>query len=98
MEHCGGRRGEVPADLVEDVLLGVPRVGERQGLGRTHMLFHGVDRADLERQLADAFYYSSVDVDPEKEEAAYRRVLAINPDNTVAVNNLSMGSYASVRE
>jgi tetratricopeptide (TPR) repeat protein len=31
-----------------------------------------------------------VDVDPEKQEAAYRRVLAIQPDNYVATNNLSL--------
>jgi tetratricopeptide (TPR) repeat protein len=45
---------------------------------------------EVERQLAIAYYHSVVDVDPDKEEAAYRRVLAIQPDNSVATNNLSL--------
>jgi tetratricopeptide (TPR) repeat protein len=45
---------------------------------------------EIERQLAIAYYHGKVDVDPEKEEAAYRRVLAIQPDNYVATNNLSL--------
>ena len=45
---------------------------------------------EVERQLTAAFYYSTVDVDVAKEEAAYRRVLAISPDNTTATNNLSL--------
>ena len=45
---------------------------------------------EIERQLTDAYYYSSVEVDPAKEEAAYRRVLAMDPENTVAVNNLAL--------
>jgi tetratricopeptide (TPR) repeat protein len=45
---------------------------------------------EIERQLAIAYYHSVVDVDPDKEEAAYRRVLEIQPDNPVATNNLSL--------
>jgi len=45
---------------------------------------------ERERQLTTAFYYSTVDNDPAKEEAAYRRVLAMNPDDHVASNNLSL--------
>jgi eukaryotic-like serine/threonine-protein kinase len=45
---------------------------------------------EIERQLTTAFYYAIVDVDPAKEEAAYRRVLALRPDNPVALNNLSI--------
>ncbi|HET7240601.1 MAG TPA: protein kinase, partial [Gemmatimonadales bacterium] len=45
---------------------------------------------EIERQLTDAYYYSSVEIDPAKEEAAYRRVLAMDPENTVAVNNLAL--------
>jgi tetratricopeptide (TPR) repeat protein len=45
---------------------------------------------EVERQLAAAYYYANVDVDPGKEEAAYRRVLELRPDNVVAGNNLSL--------
>ena len=45
---------------------------------------------EIERQLAAGFYHSKVDVDLGKEEAAYRRILAIQPDNYVAANNLSL--------
>jgi eukaryotic-like serine/threonine-protein kinase len=45
---------------------------------------------EIERQLAIAYYHARADVDPAKEEAAYRRVLAIQPDNYVAANNLSI--------
>ncbi len=45
---------------------------------------------ERERQLTTAYYYSAVDNDPAREEAAYRRVLAMNPDDHVASNNLSL--------
>ena len=45
---------------------------------------------EIERQLAIGYYYGTVDVDPDKEEAAYRRVLEIQPDNGVAGNNLAL--------
>jgi len=45
---------------------------------------------EIERQLAIGYYHSVVDFDPDKEEAAYRRVLEIQPDNSVASNNLSL--------
>jgi tetratricopeptide (TPR) repeat protein len=45
---------------------------------------------EVERQLTAAFYYSTVEIDPAKEEAAYRRALEISPDNMVATNNLSL--------
>jgi eukaryotic-like serine/threonine-protein kinase len=45
---------------------------------------------EVERQLAIAYYHGKAEVDPAKEEAAYRRVLAIQPDNYVATNNLSL--------
>jgi tetratricopeptide (TPR) repeat protein len=45
---------------------------------------------EIERQLTIAYYYSAVDVDAAKTEAAYRRALAISPDNMVATNNLAL--------
>src|SRR5262249_29395449 len=34
---------------------------------------------DFERELATAFYFSKVDFDPDKEAAAYRRILEVTP-------------------
>ena len=45
---------------------------------------------EIERQLTTAFYYSAVESDFAKEEEAYRRVLAVKPDDYVALNNLSL--------
>ncbi|HEX5388066.1 MAG TPA: protein kinase [Gemmatimonadales bacterium] len=45
---------------------------------------------EIERQLAAAFYYDQVEYDPPREEAAYRAVLTVDPDNTVALNNLGL--------
>lgn len=44
----------------------------------------------IERNLADAYYYTRVDYDRSKTEAAYRAVLEIDPDNGVALNNLAL--------
>jgi tetratricopeptide (TPR) repeat protein len=44
----------------------------------------------LERNLAIGFYYFVVEHDPAKQTAAYRAVLGINPDNLIALNNLSI--------
>ncbi len=44
----------------------------------------------LERDLAVAYYFSSVEVDPTRVVAAYRSALAIDPDNTIALNNLAL--------
>jgi tetratricopeptide (TPR) repeat protein len=53
----------------------------------------------VERDLAAGYYYAFVDVDRAKEAAAYRSVLAVDPDNLPALNNLSgtltgMGRFA----
>jgi tetratricopeptide (TPR) repeat protein len=44
---------------------------------------------EIERQLAIAYYFGTVDVQPEKEEAGYSRILEIDSTNFVAVNNLA---------
>ncbi len=45
---------------------------------------------ELERQATIAYYYNAVDNEPTKVEAAYRAMLAIDPDNTIPLNNLSI--------
>jgi len=54
---------------------------------------------DVERELAAAYYYAAVEGDPTKEAAAYRSLLAFDPDNQSALNNLALlmnieGHYA----
>jgi serine/threonine-protein kinase len=44
----------------------------------------------LERGLAMGYYHYFVEADPAKVSAAYRAVLTIDPDNLVALNNLSI--------
>ena len=43
-----------------------------------------------ERQLATAYYYTRVEIDPAKTEEAYRAALELNPDDYVAANNLAL--------
>ncbi len=45
---------------------------------------------EVERGLATAYYYGVVEGDREKEAAAYRSLLAFDPDNDVALNNLAL--------
>ena len=45
---------------------------------------------DVERGLATAYYYGVAEGDPEKEAAAYRSLLALDPDNDIALNNLAL--------
>jgi tetratricopeptide (TPR) repeat protein len=45
---------------------------------------------EIERNLAISNYYTSVDYNPAKVISAYRSALAIDPDNTIALNNLSI--------
>jgi tetratricopeptide (TPR) repeat protein/tRNA A-37 threonylcarbamoyl transferase component Bud32 len=54
---------------------------------------------DVERGLATAYYYGVVEGDPGKEAATYRSLLAFDPDNDIALNNLALlmnteGHYA----
>jgi tetratricopeptide (TPR) repeat protein len=48
---------------------------------------------DVERYFAMAWYYSVVNYDAAKEEAAYRALLERDPDNVFALNNLSGHLY-----
>jgi tetratricopeptide (TPR) repeat protein len=73
------------------VALGNSRASEERVVAATTRAYQHRDRLpEIERQLTTAYYHSTVDVDPAKQEAAYRRVLAISPDNSVAVNNLAL--------
>jgi eukaryotic-like serine/threonine-protein kinase len=45
---------------------------------------------EVERQLTTAYYHDGNDYDFEKVVAAYRAVLAVDPDNTIALNNLAL--------
>jgi tRNA A-37 threonylcarbamoyl transferase component Bud32/tetratricopeptide (TPR) repeat protein len=51
---------------------------------------------DVERELAAAYYYGTVENDPAKEAAAYRALLAFDPENHAALNNLA-GNYSMAR-
>src|SRR5881296_3339296 len=44
----------------------------------------------FERDLAEAYYYSQVEYDRAKTEAAYRAALEQQPENGVALNNLAL--------
>jgi eukaryotic-like serine/threonine-protein kinase len=48
---------------------------------------------ELERQATIAYYYNIVDYDEEKSEGAYRAMLAIDPNNDIALNNLGLEYY-----
>jgi tetratricopeptide (TPR) repeat protein len=52
---------------------------------------------ELERDLAVAGYHSLVDYNPSKIIAAYRSAIAIDPDNTIALNNLALQLNAARR-
>jgi tetratricopeptide (TPR) repeat protein len=55
----------------------------------THAL-HLRDRlTDVERNLTEGFYYDVVEYDEARQDAAYRAVLAVDPDNLTALNNLA---------
>ncbi|MEP7066397.1 MAG: protein kinase [Gemmatimonadota bacterium] len=46
--------------------------------------------SELENQAATAFYSDNVEFNPSKTAAAYRTILAIDPDNSIGLNNLSL--------
>jgi eukaryotic-like serine/threonine-protein kinase len=45
---------------------------------------------ELERELTTAYYYNTVDAQVDQEEAVYRRILSLDPENFIALNNLSL--------
>ncbi len=63
---------------------------ERQILATTKAYQYRDRLPEVERQFTIAYYYGNVDVDPAKEEAAYRRLLAVSPENYGATNNLAL--------
>jgi tetratricopeptide (TPR) repeat protein/tRNA A-37 threonylcarbamoyl transferase component Bud32/TolB-like protein len=45
---------------------------------------------EIERYQTEAYYYFTVDFDPEKQISAYRAILELKPDDPIAPNNLSI--------
>ena len=62
----------------------------QQTAAATQAYRHRERLPELERNLAIGFYHFVVEHDPAKQTAAYRAVLGIDPDNVVALNNLSI--------
>ena len=78
-----------------------PSAGARSGeVEAATKAFARRDRLpDVERGLTTAYYYGVVEGEPGKEAAAYRSLLALDPDNDIALNNLALlmnteGHYA----
>ena len=63
---------------------------DRQVLATTRAYQHRDRLPELERELTTAYYYGTVDSRTDEEEAAYRRILAIDSENPIAVNNLAL--------
>ena len=55
-----------------------------------HAYRHRDHLSELEKQSAIAYYADQVELDLPKAAEAYRTMLAIDPDNTIALNNLSL--------
>src|SRR5216117_1141728 len=62
----------------------------RIGAAATQAFRHRDRLTAFERDLAEAYYYTRVVYDPAKTEAAYRAALEQQPENGVALNNLSL--------
>jgi len=62
----------------------------RIGAAATQAFRHRDRLTPFERDLAEAYYYTRVEYDPAKTEAAYRAALEQQPENGVALNNLSL--------
>jgi tetratricopeptide (TPR) repeat protein len=73
------------------VMLGNARTSASRQVAAATNAFRFRDRLPaLERDLTAGYYYAYVDYDPAKAMAAYRSVLASNPENTPALNNLAI--------
>jgi tetratricopeptide (TPR) repeat protein len=62
-----------------------------------HAYRHRDRLPEVEKQAAIGFYYDVADRDPQKANAAYRTILSIDPDNTIALNNLALLLYSQRR-
>jgi tetratricopeptide (TPR) repeat protein len=73
------------------VLLGNTRTSESRRVEAAAQAYKLRDRLpEIERYLADAYYFWTVDYQPEKVVSAYRAVLQINPDEPTSLNNLAI--------
>ncbi len=73
------------------VMLGNTRAPNSQQVAAATRAFRHRDRLpSVERDLATGYYYSNVEYEPTKTIAAYRSLLAADPDNLPALNNLSI--------
>jgi tetratricopeptide (TPR) repeat protein len=63
---------------------------DQQVMATTKAYQHRDRLPALERELTTAFYYNIVDANENEEEAAYHRILEIDPRNGIALNNLSL--------
>jgi tetratricopeptide (TPR) repeat protein len=72
-------------------VLGNARLPESERVAAAMKAYQYRDRLpEIERHLADAFYFFAVDYDPERVVAAYRAVLQLDPTNDAALNNLAI--------
>jgi tRNA A-37 threonylcarbamoyl transferase component Bud32/tetratricopeptide (TPR) repeat protein len=73
------------------VALGNSQASQERIVDATSRAYQYRERlTELERQLTTAYYYTNVDWDPAKVEAAYRKVMAISPGHYIATNNLAL--------
>src|SRR3989441_1231856 len=78
----GAALGSLPETAQDD--------GARIAAAATQAFRHRDRLTAFERDLAEAYYYTRVDYDPAKTEAAYRAALEQQPENGVALNNLAL--------
>jgi tetratricopeptide (TPR) repeat protein len=63
---------------------------DREVAAATKAYEHRDRLPEVERELATAYYFSTVDNRTDRAEASYRRILEIDPTNGVAINNLAL--------